>query len=105
MTGVTDVTVPTVPTGGLDRAAILALVAADAEYLRPRLFAVYGIFDPVGERVPERAFLGWGIDFGGQWGAAFWNPMEQTTQLSDSAEQILRGHRRTGEAHLVWLDD
>jgi hypothetical protein len=104
MTGVTDVPMPSAPTGEPDRAAILALVAADAEYLRPQLFAVYGIFDPVGELLPERAFLGWGIDFGEEWGAVFWNPMDQTTQISNSATQVLKAHQRTGDAHLIWLD-
>ena len=87
----------------LDRATILARLASDAEYLQPQLFAVYGISSAVHGMVPERPFLGWGIDFGEEWGAVFWNPVEQTTQLSDSAEQVVKAHSRTGEAHLTWL--
>ena len=91
-------------TATLDRAALLARLAADAEYLRPQLFAVYGVFQPVSDILPERPFIGWGIDFGDEWGAMFWNPVDHTTLLSGSAEQVLRSHVRTGEAHLVWLD-
>jgi hypothetical protein len=92
------------PDRPFDRTAILARLAADAEYLRPQLFAVYGIFKAVPGLVPERPFMGWGIDFGEEWGVIFWNPVDHTTQLSNSAEQVLRAHSRTGEAHLVWLD-
>jgi hypothetical protein len=88
----------------LDRTAMLTRLAADAEYLRPRLFAIYGTFNAALGLLPERPFLGWGIDFGDEWGAMFWNPVDHTTHLSGSAEQVLRSHVRTGEAHLVWLD-
>jgi hypothetical protein len=88
----------------LDRATTLDRLASDAEYLQPQLFAVYGVLNAVAGVVPERPFLGWGIDFGDPWGAIFWNPIERTTQLSDSAEQVLKAHARTGEAHLTWLE-
>jgi hypothetical protein len=91
-------------TATLDRAALLARLAADAEYLQPRLFAVYGVFHPVSTVLPERPFIGWGIDFGEEWGAIFWNPIDHTTQHSDSAEQVLKAHQRTANAHLLWLD-
>ncbi|HEY3750941.1 MAG TPA: hypothetical protein VGL80_17265 [Pseudonocardiaceae bacterium] len=91
-------------TATLDRAALLARLAADAEYLRPQLFAVYGVFQPVSDILPERPFIGWGIDFGEEWGAIFWNPIEHVTQISDSAEQVLKAHQRTADVHLVWLE-
>ncbi|HEX5401847.1 MAG TPA: hypothetical protein VFX16_06055 [Pseudonocardiaceae bacterium] len=91
-------------TATLDRTALLARLAADAEYLKPQLFAVYGIANAVSTLVPERPFLGWGIDFGEEWGAIFWNPIERVTHVSDSAEQVLNTHVRTADAHLVWLD-
>ena len=91
-------------TATLDRATLLARLAADAEYLRPQLFAVYGVSHAVSTVLPERPFLGWGIDFGEKWGAIFWNPIERVTQISDSAEQVLKGHQRTADAQLVWLE-
>jgi hypothetical protein len=91
-------------TATLDRAALLARLAADAEYLRPQLFAVYGISRAVANLLPERPFLGWGIDFGEEWGAIFWNPIEHIAQISDSAEQVLKAHQRTADAQLLWLD-
>jgi hypothetical protein len=104
MTAAAELDASTEPTGKHDRTSILARLAADAEYFRPELFAIYGISKAVAGILPERSFLGWGIDFGEEWGAIFWNPVEHTTQHSDSAEQVLRSHTRTGEAHLVWLD-
>jgi hypothetical protein len=104
MTAVTHVSTPPEPTGKPDRAALLARLKSDAEYLRPEMFAVHGISHAVHSLLPERPFLGWGIDFGEEWGAIFWNPLEHTTQISDSAEQILKSHQRTAEAYLTWLD-
>jgi hypothetical protein len=102
-TATQDSTTPQ-PTAKLDHATLLARIAADAEYLRPQLFAVYGVFRPVSTILPERPFLGWGIDFGEEWGAIFWNPLDRTTHISDSAEQVLKAHQRTADAHLTWLD-
>jgi hypothetical protein len=77
---------------------LLARLAADASYFRPELFAVYGV-DRSG-----RPFLGWGMQLGEK-EAVFYDPACSATHLSTSADQVLRTHRRTGEAHLVWLND
>jgi hypothetical protein len=37
--------------------------------------------------------------------AVFYEPGTHCTWLSGSAEQVLRTHQRSGEAHLRWLDD
>lgn len=92
------------PAATLDHATLLARLAADAEYLRPQLFAVYGVSNAVANPLPEKPFLGWGIDFGEEWGAIFWNPIERVTHISDSAEQVLKTYQRAADAHLVWLE-
>jgi hypothetical protein len=104
MTAATQKSTTPEPTAKLDRATLLARLAADAEYLQPQLFAVYGVSHAVSTVLPERPFIGWGIDFGEEWGAIFWNPIDHTTQISDSAEQVLKAHQRTADAHLWWLD-
>lgn len=86
------------------RAANLARLDADARHYRPEFFAIYGIAEAITDLVPERAFIGWGMDFGQEWGAVFWCPPERTTHLSQSAEQILRSHQHNAEAHLIWLE-
>ena len=77
---------------------LLARLVEDASYFRPDLFAIYGI-DRGG-----RPFLGWGMQLGAQ-EAVYYDPAGATTHLSTSADQVLRIHRRTGDAHLVWLTD
>ena len=76
---------------------LLTRLADDASYFRPGLFAVYGV-DRAG-----RPFLGWGMQLG-ESEAVFHQP-GGGTWLSTSADQVLRALRRTGEAHLRWLDD
>jgi hypothetical protein len=73
-------------------------LAEDASYFRPQLFAVYGI-DSSG-----RPFIGWGMQLGED-EAVYYEPGGASTWLSGSADQVLRTHQRTGEAHLRWLDD
>ena len=90
--------------GNVEHTETLAQLAADAEYYRPEFFAIYGITKGVPGHLPERPFLGWGIDFGEEWGAMFWSPPDRISHLSQSAEHILRSHQRNGEAHLVWLE-
>lgn len=70
----------------------------DASYFRPELFSVYGVSND------GRPFLGWGMQLGEN-EAVFYEPAAASTWLSTSADQVLRTHRRTGEAHLKWLDD
>jgi hypothetical protein len=65
--------------------------ADDASYFRPELFSVYGI-DRAG-----RPFLGWGMQLGED-EAIFYQPGAGATWLSSSADQVLRGHQRGGEA-------
>lgn len=86
------------------RAAVLARLEADSHYYRPEYFAIYGIANAIPGLVPERTFIGWGMDFGGDYGAIFWCPPERATHMSQSAEQILRSHQRNAEAHLIWLE-
>ncbi|HWE89246.1 MAG TPA: hypothetical protein VG317_07260 [Pseudonocardiaceae bacterium] len=82
----------------------LAELAEDAEYFRPRLFAIYGVRrqQKIDDQ-PARPFLGWGIDFRDELGARFWGP-GGSAHHSESAEQVLMFYRRLGEAHLRWLD-
>jgi hypothetical protein len=37
--------------------------------------------------------------------AVYYEPGGASTWLSSSADQVLRTHQRTGQAHLRWLDD
>lgn len=85
-------------TEGTTKRELLERLAEDASYFRPELFAVYGV-DRGGQ-----PFLGWGM----QWGdteAVYYQPDRNSTWLSTSAEHVLRGQQRIGEAHLKWLND
>jgi len=95
---------PDQPSPALTHSEMIARLATDAECFRPEFFAVYGVFRQVGDYLPARPFLGWGIDLGEEGGALFWNPRDNTTHHSDSAEHVLLSHQRTGEAHLTWLE-
>jgi hypothetical protein len=83
---------------------VMSALAADAEYLQPRLFAIYGVRRGINSVVPGQPFLGWGIDMGDGEGALFWDQAARTTHHSDSAERVLGIYRRVGEAELKWLD-
>jgi hypothetical protein len=93
------------PTVVRNRAELLELLEADAGYLQPRLFAVYGIRKDIGGVRPERGFLGWGIEFHHDEGAIFCEPDDGAIHCSDSAERLLATCQRSGEACLVWLED
>lgn len=88
-----------------DHTEALARLAADAEYFRPQLFAVYGVSKEIAGILPPTPFLGWGIDLGERQGAVYWDPQSKVIHEADSAEQVLATHLRTGDAHLTWLDD
>jgi hypothetical protein len=77
---------------------LMDLLRDDASYLRPTLFAVYGVSK---EGCP---FLGWGMQFGED-EAIFYRPDGGEISVSTSGEQILRGHARRGDARLLSLDD
>lgn len=77
---------------------LLARLADDASYFRPELFSVYGL-DGGG-----RPFVGWGMQFGDD-EAVYYQPGTGTMHVSTSADQVLRTHRRTGQANLLVLDD
>lgn len=79
-------------------------LAADASYLRPRMFAIYGFHRSAkGDPLPEQPFLGWGLDFGPELGAGFWQTSGSLHQ-SESVEKLLAYYQRLGDAHLKWLD-
>jgi hypothetical protein len=77
---------------------LMDALADDASYFRPELFAVYGV-DRTG-----RPYIGWGMQLGDK-EAVFYEPGAASTWVSTSADQVLRTHQRTGEAHLRWLND
>ena len=89
----------------VDRAAVLADLAENTKDLRPRLFAIYGITPPLLSMIPERRHIGWGMDFGEEWGAVFWDPIGRDMHKAESAEQVLKVHQIGSEGHLVWLDE
>jgi hypothetical protein len=76
----------------------MGLLEDDASYLRPTLFAVYGV-DGAG-----RPFLGWGMQFVEN-EAIFYQPGSRGVSISTTGEQIHRSHGRRGDARLMWLDD
>ena len=80
------------------KAELLASLAEDASYLRPDLFAIYGI-DSLGN-----PFLGWGIQLCED-KTVYYDPKAAITHLSTSADQVLRIHQIAGEAHLCWLEN
>lgn len=86
-----------------DRTELIAALRVDAEYYRPRMFAIYGVSNGI-YSLPERPFLGWGLDFGDDDGAIFWDQEGRSTYQSCSAQRVLELRRRIGEAHLRWLD-
>jgi hypothetical protein len=77
---------------------LMGLLEADASYLRPTLFAVYGV-----DRA-DRPFLGWGMQFGED-EAIFYQPGSGAVSISTSGEHVHRSHDRRGDACLMWLDD
>lgn len=79
-------------------------LAADAEYFRPRMFAVYGVSRGVADLLPPTPFLGWGIEFGDGEAALFLDPRDGSVHRAQSAEQILLARQRMGEARLTWFD-
>jgi hypothetical protein len=81
-----------------DSELLMTSLAEDASYLRPLLFAVFGV-DRSG-----RPSLGWGMQLGAD-EAVFYQPGSSATWISTSAEQILGTFARLGPARLVWLDD
>jgi hypothetical protein len=82
---------------------ILEALAEEATALQPRLFAVYGLFREISDSTPTAPYLGWGMDFGPDTGALYWDPNDHSTHHSQSAEQILQFHQHIGTARLVWL--
>jgi hypothetical protein len=76
---------------------LLEQLAEDASFLRPELFAVYGV-DNTG-----RPFLGWGMQLCDD-KAVYHDPEGDITWLTPTADHILRRRRSLGSAHLVWLE-
>jgi hypothetical protein len=93
------------PAGTQSRDELLASLQADAEYFQPRLFAIYGIRKEISGLLPERGFLGWGIEAHHEGGAIFCDPRDGGIHCSDTAERLLLTYQRVGEAHLLWLED
>ncbi|HWE91364.1 MAG TPA: hypothetical protein VG317_18025 [Pseudonocardiaceae bacterium] len=83
-----------------DSTALLAQLRADAEYFRPRLFAIYGVFHRGG-----RPFLGWGMELtAGEDGDTIFYEPSGATHHASSAEQVLRLHQLIADVQLAWLD-
>ncbi|HWC78901.1 MAG TPA: hypothetical protein VG756_02960 [Pseudonocardiaceae bacterium] len=77
--------------------ALFSAMQEDAVYLRPDIYALYGVLHGGGP------FLGWIMDFP-EGGAILYDPRERVPWISDSAEQILATHQRLGAARLEPLD-
>jgi hypothetical protein len=80
-----------------DVAELLSELDDEAKALKPRLFALYGVF-----RGDEHTYLGWGMEFDEPRKAVMWSDGE--TWHSDSAAQILETHQLFSETRLIWLD-
>ncbi len=76
----------------------MEMLAEHADVARPRLFALYGLSRSGDD------LIGWGMDFGEDVGALFYQPYDRVQWHSDSAEQVLATRSLMGEAHLLWLD-
>lgn len=74
-------------------------LAEDAEYLQPRLFAIYGIYNH-----GEDELLGWGMEFDDGLGTLFYEPQTSSTWHSRSAKEVLASHQIIADARLRWLD-
>jgi hypothetical protein len=83
---------------------LMAALAHEAATMRPRMFAVYGVLREIEGIAEAEPYVGWGMEFGDSGGAVYWHPDDRSTHYSDSAEQVLRFHRRIGTANLRWLD-
>lgn len=79
------------------REELLAELEADAEYLQPRAFAMYGIYHSDGA-----PFLGWGLDY--YEGALFYEPDNRCMTHGSSAEQLRDLHARIADVRLLWVD-
>jgi hypothetical protein len=89
-----------------DGGARFEYLRRDAAVGKPRLFAVYGTYREIPDQeLSEEPFLGWGMDFGADQGALFWDPDDASTMFSASAEDVLAFHQRLGHAALDWLDE
>ena len=102
MNTITEVAVALLP-----KADVVDILGSQAEFFRPRRFAIYGIHKEVPGVLPEQPFLGWGIEVdpdNGYEGAVFFDPCNRDAQHASSADAVLQSVRRLGEAHLVWLD-
>src|SRR5487761_237901 len=82
-----------------DPAAASAVLGRYASDERPRLFALYGTY-----RNDGTPFVGWGVDFGDERGALFYEPDASTNWHSSSAEDVLSTHELIADSHLIWLD-
>lgn len=82
---------------------LLAHLAAQAHEVKPRFFAICGIYEnpPVCED-EDPQYIEWGMEFPDQEIAITCDRYGKT--VSNSAEQILETNAKMGPAQLVWLD-
>jgi hypothetical protein len=80
------------------RERLMASIAEDASFLRPRLFSIYGV-DHEGS-----PYLGWGMQLCDD-DAFYYLPGARVTWTSKTAEQVHEKLNLAGEARLVWLDE
>jgi hypothetical protein len=78
-------------------------LAEDASYLRPRLFAIYGVNREIEGLRPESAFIGWGMELGDGRGALYREEDDRSVHIADSAQQLLACYQIHAEAALLWL--
>jgi hypothetical protein len=88
----------------VDKTELMTALAEDASYLRPRLFAIYGVTREIEGLRPESPFLGWGMELV-DGGAIFREDDDRCIHISDSAERLLIAFQTHGEAALRWLED
>lgn len=80
------------------RERLMASIAEDASFLRPRLFSIYGV-DVHG--VP---YLGWGMQLC-DGDALYYQPGAGVTWMAKTAEEVHEKLGVAGQARLVWLDE
>jgi len=70
---------------------------------RPRMFAIYGVFQQVSDDLD--IICGWGMEWDAEYGGAlFYDPSSRATWRSESAEQLLLRYQQIADVRLVRFD-
>ncbi|OZM71484.1 hypothetical protein CFN78_20300 [Amycolatopsis antarctica] len=70
---------------------------------RPRIFAIYGVYQEDHENLD--IICGWGMEWEAEYGGAlFYDPSSRATWHSDSADNLVQRYRRIADVRLVRFD-